>query len=522
MAKGQDCAHPGPLFPPLTGRASGVLLHPTMLPGPGGIGSLGSAAHALPDLLHQCGFSYWQVCPLGPTGFGDSPYQCFSAFAGNPYLIDLAPLVRSCLLHAEEIEALYHLPERRVDYGAQYTLRREILSIAAERFSEEPESLAEAYGDLEEFRKEHAAWLEPYAAFQALKTLEGGKSWLQWSPAHRDYKQFLRQKPSAEFRELACEQVFLQYVFFGQWKRLRRRANEAGIRIVGDLPIFVSLDSADVWSRPELFELGKDLRPLRVAGVPPDYFSATGQLWGNPLYAWQTMQEDDFSWWMDRLRLNFDLYDVIRLDHFRGFESYYAIPGGARDAMKGEWVKAPGKAFFEAVRRHFPDGKMILEDLGEITPEVEALKDFTGFPGTAVLQFAFDAPENPYLPHNLSANTVCYPGTHDNNTSVGWYDEVDEKTRDFLRRYLRVSGQEVGWDLIRACLSSVASLAILPVQDILGLGTEARFNLPGHPDGNWSWRLAPGHLEQMVAESGDYLRELNELYGRCRLTSKQQ
>jgi 4-alpha-glucanotransferase len=492
-----------------------VLLHPTSLPGNQGIGTLDDAAVRFLDFLQAAGMSWWQVCPLGPTGYGDSPYQCFSAFAGNPYLIDLQDFVARKLLSDDEVAPLARLGTAAVDYGALYQLKWPLLRKAFERHRLAGSPPLGALG-FREFMAAEAPWLEPYACFRALKDSFGGRAWWDWPANARSYKG-LQAGPRAKLAGEIEAHQFYQYAFFSQWRRIRDEAARRGIGIIGDIPIFVAADSADAWARPDLFELGKDGRPVAVAGVPPDYFSADGQLWGNPLYRWGVHSADGYAWWKDRLRSSFEMCDVVRIDHFRGFDSYWRIPLPADTARTGEWRPGPGLDFFRAVSAAFPGSRIIAEDLGLLTPAVEELLADTGLPGMAVLQFAFggDA-KNPYLPHNLRRNQVIYPGTHDNDTALGWYASSDEATRDHVRRYLRVGGADVGWDLIRAAYSAVSDIAVLPMQDLLGLGPEARFNTPGKPEGNWRWRLAQGDVERLVsAGAAAYLASLATLTGRA-------
>ncbi len=504
-----------PLFNWLDHRAAGVLAHPTSLPSTFGVGAFDSAAYALLDFLAAAGMKYWQVCPLGPTGYGDSPYQCFSSFAGNPYLIDPAPMVTAGLLTNEALAPLRMLGTAHVDFGALYQLKLPLLFSAHANWRKDPKR-ALPYGDFAEFRETQAGWLPSYALFSALKDHFDGKPWWEWPADLRSLaaaeKSPLRQKVAV--RAEAYE--FIQYLFFGQWAQVRVRAAKLGISIIGDTPIFTALDSADVWASPQLFQLDPTTaRPTFVAGVPPDYFSADGQLWGNPLYHWPAHAAGGYAWWIARLRASFALCDIVRIDHFRGFDSYWAIPATAPTARTGSWEKGPGLEFFHAVRAALPGVKLIAEDLGELSPSVVALRDATGLPGMAIFQFAFggDA-KNLYLPHNQRANSVVYPGTHDNDTTLGWFAATDEKARDHVRRYLRVDGREVGWDFIRASYTSVANLAVIPLQDLMSLGSEARFNTPGKSQGNWSWRYRPEQLRALHDNSAAYLRQLAELSGR--------
>jgi 4-alpha-glucanotransferase len=503
-----------PLFDWLRDRAAGVLLHPTALPGPHGIGTLNGQAVRFLDLLQIAGVKYWQVCPLGPTGYGDSPYQCFSSFAGNPYLIDLEELVTHFLLDRADLSALAALPSDHVDFGAVYELKWPLLFRASERYEEA--GSPPLFGDFEEFRARNAAWLEPYAFFRALKDRHGGRPWWEWPVALRSYEGALGTTLRAELRVAIQAHVFSQYVFFGQWARLRAAASARGIGIIGDIPIFVAADSADTWANPDLFELDpKTGLPLAVAGVPPDYFAADGQLWGNPLYRWDRHAENGYEWWINRLKATFALCDVLRIDHFRGFDEFWRIPYPAANARNGTWAPGPGLDFFREVQAALPDACIIAEDLGMLSPTVKDLHAATGLPGMAVLQFAFgDKPTNLYLPHNLIPNSVIYPGTHDNDTTLGWYEATDDKTRDHVRRYLRVGGSEVGWDFIRTSYSSVSRLAVIPFQDILNLGSEARFNAPGIPAGNWQWRCTQAQVDGLFGETAPYLATLAEMYGR--------
>ncbi len=458
--------------------------------------------------------SWWQVCPMGPTGYGDSPYQCFSAFAGNPYLVDLRDLASRGLLGAAEIAPLASHGGGAVDFGALYQLKWPLLRRAYDRYvlAGSPSLGREGFA---QFKAAQSTWLESYAWFRALKDHFGGRAWWEW-PAEARAPSALKGALRAQLRAEAEAHQFYQYAFFSQWRRIRAEGARRGISIIGDIPIFVAADSADVWARPDLFELGADGRPVAVAGVPPDYFSADGQLWGNPLYRWEVHAAESYAWWKDRLRASFAMYDVVRIDHFRGFDEYWRIPLPAANARTGEWRRGPGLGFFSAVREAFPDARIVAEDLGLLTPTVEELLGDTGLPGMAVLQFAFGGDAtNAYLPHNLRANSVIYPGTHDNDTAIGWYRTADEKSRDHVRRYLRVDGREIGWDLIRAAYGAVSRIAVVPMQDLLSLGQEARLNSPGKPEGNWRWRLASGDLERLSAGgTAAYLSELALLYGR--------
>jgi len=478
---------------------------------------MGAEARQFIDFLSEASVRYWQVCPLGPTGYGDSPYQCVSAFAGNPYLIDLMDLCKGGILRSESLGPLLFLPADKVDYGALYKLKWPVLRRSFDGFRAKSNGNG-IYGDFQQFKDKHSEWLEPFAWYQALKQKFGGKPWYGWPEGFRSYDEFLKNGGSSdqECQEEAEAQRFYQYLFYGQWKKLRRYARERQVRIIGDIPIFVSYDSADVWAAPHLFQINpKNMEPVAVAGVPPDYFSADGQYWGNPLFDWDRMAKDGYQWWMKRLKANFELYDVVRIDHFRGFEAYWSIPYGAPTAKSGKWIKGPGLKFFKAIADQFPNARIIAEDLGSLSPEVYELLDQTGLPGMAVLQFAFggDA-ENLYLPHNHKVNSLVYPGTHDNDTTLGWYKTADEKTQDHVRRYFRISGQEVPWDFIRSAYRSVSRLAVLPLQDLMSLDSSARFNMPGQQHGNWQWRYHHEQLQKLRKESSAYLAELAALYGR--------
>jgi 4-alpha-glucanotransferase len=510
----QESAGGDRLFNWLSSRSAGVLLHPTSLPGSQGVGTLDNAAITFLDFLKAAGMAWWQVCPLGPTGFGDSPYQCFSAFAGNPYLIDLQDLVKAKFLSAGELAPLAKLDASAVDFGALYQAKWPLLRLAFDRYKRAgyPILGAESFTS---FKAAQASWLEPYACFRALKDSFGGRAWWDWPAAARTYGKLQAALRASLADEIAAHQ-FYQYLFFTQWGRIRAEAAKRGIGIVGDIPIFVAADSADAWAEPGLFELGKDGRPVAVAGVPPDYFSSDGQLWGNPLYRWDVHAADGYAWWKKRLAATFAVCDIVRIDHFRGFDAYWRIPLPAENAKTGKWMPGPGLDFFRKVKDAFPDAKIIAEDLGLLTPSVEELLERTGLPGMAVLQFAFggDA-KNPYLPHNLRHNSVIYPGTHDNDTAIGWYAQAGEPTRDHVRRYLRVSGKEVGWDFIRTAYSAVSRIAVIPMQDLLSLGSAARLNSPGIPQGNWRWRLAAGDIERLTfGGTAAYLAGLAELTGR--------
>jgi len=504
----------GPLFHWLRERGAGVLLHPTCLPGAQGCGVFDANAVAFLDFLQAAGMKYWQVCPLGPTGYGDSPYQCFSAFAGNPYLVDLAALVPAGLVTAAELSSLAALDAAHVDYGALYRLKPAVLTAAWTRFKRARPALP--YGDFAAFCRAEAHWLDAYAYYRALKDHFHGLPWWEWPAATRDYRAALKSPLRAKLADAMAACQFGQYLFFGQWAEVRAAARERAIEIIGDLPIFVARDSADAWSNPHLFELDPaTFQPLAVAGVPPDYFSADGQLWGNPLYRWDAHQADGYAWWLARLRSSFALCDVVRIDHFRGFDAYWRIPYPAETARVGAWEPGPGLELFKAFRAALPDARIIAEDLGVLTDSVVQLRDDSGLPGMLVLQFAFGSDAtNSYLPHNATPNSVVYAGTHDNDTTVGWYRTASEKERDYVRRYLRVPGADVAWDFIRASYGCASRLAIITLPDILGLDSPARFNTPSLAQGNWQWRCSAAALARASGATAKYLRELGELFGR--------
>jgi len=503
-----------PLFNWLQARGAGVLLHPTCLPGDQGCGVFDRHAVRFLDFLQAAGLKYWQVCPLGPTGYGDSPYQCFSAFAGNPYLVDLAALVPHGLLAPADLAPLAALSADRTDYGAIYELKPRLLASAYARFKENRTALP--YGDFAAFCQKHAGWLDAYAYYRALKDHFDGIAWWEWPADARDYRRAQESPLRVQLADAIAACQFGQYLFFGQWALIRAAAKERGVEIIGDLPIFVAADSADAWANPDLFELDpQTFLPLAVAGVPPDYFSADGQLWGNPLYRWAAHRADGYAWWLDRLRATFAVCDIVRIDHFRGFDACWRIPFPAKNARVGAWVPGPGLELFRAFQRALPSARIIAEDLGVLTDSVVKLRDNSGLPGMLVLQFAWGSgAQNGYLPHNAIPNSVIYPGTHDNDTTVGWYQAAPEAERDHVRRYLRVDGRDVAWDFIRACYASASRLALVPLPDLFSLGTAARFNTPAQAGGNWQWRCRAAALELLFDGTAKYLRELAALYGR--------
>lgn len=493
----------------LNRRGCGILLHPTSLPGPGGIGTFGSDARRFVDLLCDMGMSYWQVLPLTPPACCNSPYSAFSAFAGNPLLIDLEQMVAEGDLESADSSNSY--PVNRIDFGAVIGSKMELLYQAGSTFL--------AHGDtsrMMEFRHFCAttSWLDNYALFMALKQLFQGKSWNRWPNGAAHITAKSRQKYSDKLRQDIDIHSYLQWQFSRQWKDLRCYANQRGIAIIGDIPIFVAYDSADVWGQQGRFLLDSDGNPAVVAGVPPDYFSSTGQLWGNPLYDWESMEQDGYQWWIQRFRATFARFDIVRVDHFRGFEAAWQIPARCATAREGVWVKGPGEKLFDRLQEVLGPLQIIAEDLGVITSEVLALRDRYHFPGMKILQFAFDAElDDRDLPHNHVTHGVVLTGTHDNDTSRGWCESRSTAERREMAAYLGTSGDDCAGDLVRAVLMSVANTAILPFQDILGLGSEARMNIPGTPFGNWEWRFSWGMLPRDLAA---FVRSQLERYGRVR------
>lgn len=485
------------------------MLPVSSLPSKYGIGTFGKAAYRWVDFLAQAKQKYWQVLPLGPTSYGDSPYQSFSAFAGNPYFIDLNLLCEQGLLDREDCKAItWGKSKRRVDYDAVYQHREAVLHKAFEHFLDTKA--------LDRFRRKHRAWIEDYALYMAVKAKMDLKPWNEWDEDIRMRRPEALKKWRAQCREEIDYTIFVQYLFYDQWGKLKKYANKKGVKIIGDAPIYVAMDSADVWANPQLFQLDENNVPTEVAGCPPDAFSEDGQLWGNPLYRWEVMEKDGFSWWLKRLKANLTTVDVLRIDHFRGLESYYAIPYGDTTARNGRWRKGPGKAFVDAVNREFGGAAIIAEDLGYLTPAVHRLLKSSGYPGMKVLEFAFDSrEESDYLPHNYPKNCVVYTGTHDNETVRGWFSTADPADVATAREYLGLSSDKDGnWAFIRAALGSVADLAIVPMQDYLDLGSEARINTPSTLGGNnWRWRMTKNQPTEELAKK---IARLTELYGRAR------
>ncbi len=491
-------------------RASGIILHPTSLPGPDGIGDLGPEAFHWVDILNEIGCSLWQVLPLGPTGYGDSPYQCFSAFAGNPYLVSPAFLFENGLLNRTDLADRPEFLADKVNFGEVIKWKITLLNRAFARFNRSPHKTTQA--GFEAFQSSQKQWLDDFAVFMAIKETQGGGSWEHWPEELRSRDPKALERFKKDNQRAILSHMFRQYLFFNQWETLHKYANDKGILIIGDAPIFVSYDSADAWSHPELFYIDEKGLPTAVAGVPPDYFSPTGQLWGNPLYKWDVHKRTGYAWWIERLKSSFHLFDFIRLDHFRGFAGYWKVRYGKPTAEHGRWVKGPSSSLFKAVQKELGELPIIAEDLGVITPDVIALREEFHFPGMKVFQFAFlTDPDDTFMPHNYVVNCVAYSGTHDNDTTKGWYAVIPEAERDFFRRYMARSGEDVAWDAIRCVWSSVAIFALAPMQDFLSLGSEARMNFPSRASGNWSWRLQPGALSPDLLEK---IKDYNYLYSR--------
>ena len=502
-------------------RGAGILLHPTSLPARFGIGDLGPEAYTFADFLANAGQSLWQMLPLGPTGYGDSPYACYSAFAGNTLLISPDQLVVDGLLTAEDVSSVSLSPSYDTDFEDARRSKSVLLDKAHARFRE---PAAKEYKDeFEAFKATNAGWLDDYALFRVLKTANNGASWHEWDRplARRDNSTLARAR--ADFADQLSAEKFFQFLFFKQWHALKLYCNKLGIKLIGDIPMFIAHDSADVWTNRDQFKLDEDGLPIAVAGVPPDYFSSTGQFWGNPVYNWERMSSDGFQWWNERFRSSLEMFDYVRVDHFRGFAACWEIPAGDKTAERGQWVTARGRDLFDVLKKALGNLPVIAEDLGVITPDVEALRDDFGFPGMRVLQFAFGGDSaNRDLPHNYQKHVIAYTGTHDNNTTVGWFtrvagkestetaEEIDAE-REFCKAYLDTNADEIHWDFIRAVYASVANTAIIPLQDVLGLGSDARMNLPNSTDRNWQWRFKPGDLTPQLACR---LREMAKLYGR--------
>ena len=488
-------------------RRSGILMHITSLAGPYGVGTMGKNAFAFVDFLKQAGQSCWQILPLTPTGYGDSPYQSCSTFAGNHYLIDLEALIEEGLLLEEEVAPIdWCRSSTKADFGRLYNNRLKVLRLAYNRF--------DGGEDFDVFCRDNADWLEDFTLFMALKDRNQGKPWYSWE----DDLKFRRTRTLYRMRQELKDELrfysFVQYLFYKQWNALHAYAAENGISIIGDVPIYVPLDSVDVWSNPKLFQLDEKLDPVAVAGCPPDAFSEDGQLWGNPLYRWDLIEEDDFQWWIRRLGAAGKLYDMVRLDHFRGFEAYWSVPYGDTTAKNGTWVKGPGMKFIDALKQGLPELDFIAEDLGFLTQEVLDLRDNSGYPGMKVLEFAFDSREpSDYLPYTYTRNTVCYTGTHDNMTMRQWFETASEDAVKYATEYMHLTKAEgLVWGTVRTAMSSVSDLCIIQLPDYLNLGAEARMNFPGTlSDANWTWRVDNKLLTEKLSKK---IYDLTALYGR--------
>ncbi len=491
-------------------RSSGILLHPSSLPGKHGIGSFGKEAYRFIDFLQKAGQKLWQILPLGPTGYGDSPYQCFSSIAGNPLLINLEDLVSQGYLSKKDLRGNVRLNDNEVAYEYVIPYKFAKLEKAYRNF------LAKASSDpdsgLNKFCEENTHWLEDYALFMALKNHHDQKAWTEWEPDYKD------RNPDAIDAFVAKHQweigfrKFIQYLFFTQWGQIKDYANSKGIKIIGDIPIYISSDSVETWTLPEIFLFDENKEPVQVAGVPPDYFSETGQLWGNPVYDWEYHLQTNFTWWKNRIKANLELFDIVRIDHFRGFSEYWAVPYGEKTAINGEWLPCPGDALFSSLKEEFGELPIIAEDLGVITDDVVALREKFGFPGMKILQFAFDSDEdNDYLPHTYDSNFVVYTGTHDNDTILSWYKLAGPENKKSVREYLGHKPENGAWDFIRLAHSSVARMSVIPLQDLLGLGNKARMNMPGTTQGNWKWRFKKSDMTNSLARR---IAKMTKVYGR--------
>jgi 4-alpha-glucanotransferase len=493
-----------------TERSSGILLHPTSLPGKYGIGTLGKEAFHFIDFLSKSKQKLWQILPLGPTGFADSPYQCFSSTAGNPLLIDLELLVAEGLLDKKDLAGWEPFDDGPVNYGRVITIKYPLLKKAMMTFKANAGN--EHKKDFYDFTLTNKKWLEDYALFMSLKEHFKQKPWYQWTKPLKTRK----ESALAPFYSLLADQIefhkFIQYTFFRQWMAIKNYAHQKNIRIIGDIPLYVALDSVDAWANTELFQFDAEKNPIAVGGVPPDYFSETGQLWGNPLYRWDVLKKDNYHWWIERIKSNLVLYDIIRIDHFRGFAAYWSVPFGEKTAVNGKWIPCPGKDLFSQIRKELGDIPIIAEDLGVITDDVEDMRDSFGLPGMKILQFAFDSSEaNDYIPYNFIKNCIVYTGTHDNDTVKGWFEKAKHEDKKYVLEYMNSSGIDICMDFLRLAWASVAHTAIVPMQDLLGLGNEARMNLPGTTVNNWMWRAKSHDFSKELANQ---LAQLTVLYGR--------
>lgn len=491
-------------------RSSGILLHPTSLPGPHGSGDFGAAAYHFVDWLAKAGQSMWQILPLGGIGPGNSPYMSSSAFAGNQMLIDLHELHEYGWLAADDLKLDADFNRHKINFNLVNDYRMARLRLAAKRFFADPQ---QHQADYNAFCETEKSWLENYALFMALSEKFAGQEWGSWPAEYAKRDENALNKATVVLADAAGFWKFCQWCFFRQWRKLKHYANSHSVSIIGDMPIFVAYQSADVWARQHLFELGADHQPTVIAGVPPDYFSATGQRWGNPLFRWSAHEQENYAWWIARMRKTVEMFDLVRIDHFRGFAAYWEIPASEPTAINGRWMPGPGDKLFCAIQKALGQLPIIAEDLGVITPDVVALLKKLGFPGMRVLQFAFGgASDNAYLPHNFIGNMVVYVGTHDNDTTLGWFNTASEHERKFVCKYLRTDGKEINCELIHAASESVADIAIYTLQDVMGLGSEHRMNRPGKPDNNWEWRFS---WDQLTTQKTEHLYEISALHGRC-------
>jgi len=492
-------------------RQAGVLCHPTSFPSPYGIGDLGDGAYKFIDFLEGAGQSIWQVLPIGPTGYGDSPYQSFSSFAGQPLMISPKKLYEMGLLSLEDLNDIRPWDPSAIDYGPVINYKLQLLKNSFKLFDKSKDETIKK--DYKAFCSREKKWLTDYALFMASKDHHEGVVWTEWAKEIAFPTEESKKKWARKLAKSVKYYKFLQFIFYKQWFEIKTYANSKGISIVGDTPIFVAFDSTDVWANKELFYLDSKGYPTVVAGVPPDYFSATGQLWGNPLYKWEAHEADGFKWWINKVEGSLKIVDILRIDHFRGFEAYWAVKYGSENAIKGQWMKAPGMALFKAIQEALgTDIPIIAEDLGVITPEVEELRDTYQLPGMKILQFGFEGvEENGFLPHHFVPNSVCYTGTHDNDTTLSWFNTITPEAQDKIRRYLNTDANSIVWDMIRACWGSVSRMAVVPIQDVMYLDGDARMNTPGIAAGNWQWRYTEDMLSQGIME---HLRYITELYGR--------
>ena len=491
-------------------RSSGILLHPTSLPGPFGIGDLGVNAFHWLDFLEKSGVDYWEILPLGPTGYGDSPYQSFSAFAANINLIDPEQLVKDGLININDIQNHPRFSDKKVLFKRIAQWKNSLLNLAFLNFIQNQNS--RLFFQFKDFIENQFYWLDDFSLFMAIKIIQNWTAWDQWPMQLKMHDSEVINQFRKNYSKEILFQKFQQFVFFNQWKKMKDYAQNKKIKIIGDIPIFIAYDSADVWSHPDLFDLTQDLKPRVVAGVPPDYFSRTGQLWGNPHYRWINHQKIDFQWWINRFQSTLELVDVVRLDHFRGFAGYWEIPADATTAENGHWVRGPGNSLFNALEKSLGNLPVIAEDLGVITPDVIDLRDNFHFPGMKILQFGFGSdPSNPFLPHNYQTNCVAYTGTHDNPTSLDWYNSLSERERSFCNEYMNSDRKHIAWDMIHTLWSSVADLTIAPIQDFLEIGRSGRMNFPGRLGNNWNWRLPNQLLTSQLAEK---INKMNQTFGR--------